>query len=151
MNKWIACLLLITFSSCSLTGKRGDFTFPSSMEYSTSKGELLIASGRARKIAIVDANGLNVKRMIRLHKSPTGMALSGDEKTLYVSAGLTDGVVYVIDGQRWKVTREIPVGHSPVSPVLAPGSEWLFVCNRHARTISVVDLTGTTPPSCPGR
>lgn len=147
MNKWIACLLLITISSCSLTGKRGDFTFPSSMEFSTSKRELLIASERVGKIAIVDANGFNVKRMIRLQKMPTGMALSSDEKTLYVSAGQTDGVVYVIDGKRGKVTHEIPVGHSPVSPVLVPDSEWLFVCNRHARTISVVDLTGTTPPS----
>ena len=47
-------------------------------------------------------------------RGPRGVALSDDEKTLYVVNGLSDDVS-IIDVASRKVITAVPVGHAPYS------------------------------------
>ncbi len=140
MNKWLILLIVIILYSCGKINQQNDFKFPSHIKFLSHRGELLIASERTKQIAIVNIGNFGVKKKIFLKKSPTGFAISENEKSIYVSAGLNDGVVYIIDNEYKQITNEIQVGHSPVSPIVDDNSGFLFVCNRFVRTISVVDL-----------
>jgi YVTN family beta-propeller protein len=69
---------------------------------------------------------------------PAGMALSRDERLLYVAENLADKLA-VIDTVAKKVIAEIPVGRLPWSVALHPVLPQLYVANRGDRTVSVVD------------
>lgn len=141
MNRWPVFLILIIFCSCISNKKQEDFKFPSYIEIISGKGELLIASERTKQIAVVDIGNYGVKKRIVLEKSPTGISLSDNQGSIYVTAGINEGVVYVLDSESKEITNEFQVGHSPLSPIVGSNSEFLYVCNRFARTISLIDLT----------
>lgn len=140
MNKWTTLLIVIVFCFCGRNSQQKNFKFPSEIKLISSRRELVIASDKTNQIATVDIDNFRLKKKISLENSPTGIAISENGESIYVSAGLSNGVVYVIDSERKKIINEIPVGHSPVSPVIGNNSGFLFVCNQFARTISVVDL-----------
>ena len=98
MNKWPILLFVFILYSCGRNNQQNDFRFPSHIDFISSRGELLIASERSKQIAIVDIGNFGVKKKISLEKSPTGFAIPENEKSIYVSAGLNDGVVYIIAG-----------------------------------------------------
>ena len=54
-----------------------------------------VALGRANHVAVVDVASRKVELYILVGKRPWGLALSGDEKTLYVANGLSDDVTII--------------------------------------------------------
>lgn len=71
---------------------------------------------------------------------PTGVAVSSDGNTIYVTAGTADGVVHVVDRATGVILQKLPVGHSPVSPTLSSNGHTLYVANRFDNDISVINL-----------
>jgi cytochrome c peroxidase/sugar lactone lactonase YvrE len=103
-------------------------------------GQLLyVAESTAGRIGVIDLVDNIRLGSITLPQDPTGMALSADRATLYVTAGVSTGEVYVVDTDSWQVTETISVGHSPREPVLTNDNR-LYVCERFLNTVAEVDL-----------
>lgn len=109
---------------------------------------LYIAQSTANKIDVLDVASEKVTKSIDIGQPVSGVTLSADEGSLYVTAALPAGQLCVVDIKSAKVTAKIPVGHTPMSPVVSPDGKTVYVCNRFGRhdslrsvgTVSVVDL-----------
>lgn len=66
-------------------------------------------------------------------KELSGLALSADEKQLFLTAGVVEGVIHELDRGRGQIVRTLPAGHSPQSPVCSPDGQTLYYCNRFSR------------------
>ncbi len=94
--------------------------------------------GPARQVTVVDPALGRVRAAIPLAFEPTGLASGGGR--LYVTG---DGAVHVIEAGR--VVRRIAAGAGAGSPVLAPDGKKLYVLNRFANSVSVIDPLRARP------
>jgi YVTN family beta-propeller protein len=69
---------------------------------------------RANYVDFVDTATRKIQHYVPVGRGPRGVALSDDEKTLYVVNGLSDDVS-IIDVASRKVITAVPVGHAPYS------------------------------------
>jgi YVTN family beta-propeller protein len=105
---------------------------------------LYVAESTASRVDIVDVAGGKVSGSVSLDRNPTGLALSPDKKTLFVTVNGPDSSVHLVDIGKKKVSGSIDVGHTPMSPVPTPDGKRLFVCNRFDNDVSVIDLDKKT-------
>ncbi len=113
---------------------------PAALALSADGAELYTACGRTGKVLVLAADTLETKRTILVPGGASGVALSRDGRTLYVTCAGPQGQLVVIDAATGKVQRSIPVGHTAQSPVLSADGGTVYVCNRFSDDISVVDL-----------
>lgn len=132
----ISCLMLAT--AC----QAAEYLSPVAV---VADGETLyVAESSASRIDILDVAGKKVSGSVKLDRNPTGLALSTDKKTLFVTADGPDSFVYIVDIGKAKVSGSIDVGHTPMAPVVAPDGKRIFVCNRFDNDIAVIDLAKKT-------
>jgi YVTN family beta-propeller protein len=74
----------------------------------------IITLGRANHVAFVDTATRKIEDYVLVGSRPWGIALSPDEKTLYVANGLSDDLS-IVDMANHKAIRAIPVGRVPHS------------------------------------
>jgi PQQ-dependent catabolism-associated beta-propeller protein len=77
----------------------------------------IVALGRANHVAFVDTATREVEAYVLVGSRAWGVALSPDEKTLYVANGLSDDLS-IVDMQSRKAIRAVPVGRVPHSVVV---------------------------------
>jgi len=137
----VAALLTI---ACLLAPRplvaRAAYLGPSALAASQDGKSLYVANLDANQIAVVDVNGGKVARSVSVPAPPTGLVLSPDGKTLYVTCAAPKSTVCVIDVASGKVTASIPAGHTAVGPAISPDGKMLYVCNRFDNDVSVIDV-----------
>lgn len=101
---------------------------------------VLVLCKDAGKIAIIDPNAQQITGWIPTPAGPSDFVIGPDGQTVFVSAGVADGVVVALDNSS-KPLKEFRVGHSPCGLSLSPDGRLLFVCNRFNNDVSVIDLT----------
>jgi YVTN family beta-propeller protein len=101
---------------------------------------LYVAGADAKQISVVDADGGKVSQSIAMPAEPTGLVLSPDGATLYVTCAASEGTVAVVDVKSGKVDRSISVGYWPIGPAISPNGKTLYVCNRFDNNVAVVGL-----------
>ncbi|MBL7115319.1 MAG: c-type cytochrome [Kiritimatiellae bacterium] len=115
-----------------------DYLSPKSL---VTDGQILyVGANSAAKILCVDTASGKITKTINLPKNPTGIALSADKTTLFVSGDGPDSEVYIIDKAKGGIKEQIKVGHTPMAPTPSPDGTMLYVCNRFNNDISVIDL-----------
>ena len=102
---------------------------------------LCVAGADAKQISVVDADGGKVSQSIVMPAEPTGLVLSPDGATLYVTCAAPEGTVAVVDVKSGKVDRSIAVGYWPIGPAISPNGKTLYVCNRFDNNVAVVGIT----------
>jgi YVTN family beta-propeller protein len=75
--------------------------------------------------------------------TPSGLAVSGDGRSLWVGRILLDDVVR-IDLASGTVAAAVPVGRHPYRPVLSPDGALLAIANWGGASVSLVDATAAT-------
>ena len=106
-------------------GVRGEATL---VRFAASNGKVAYATATTGKAIIAfDMATDTVKTTISLPDDPTGIAISKDDSTLFVTAGVVEGKLLVIDAKTGKVTKTIPVGHSPVAPVVTKDMKTVYL------------------------
>ena len=113
---------------------------PCALAASRDGTRLYVANADARQIAFVDARNGAISRRVGVPREPTGLALSPDGGTLYVSCAGAQGTVLAVNAASGKVEATIPAGHTPTSPVASPDGRRLYVCTRFSNAVSVIDL-----------
>ncbi len=91
-------------------------------------------------LRLVDLATRRVTTELPLPAAASDLCATGDGGTVYVTLGEADGRVAIVDVGAGKVTRTIPVGHSPIAPVLGADRHTLYLANRFLDQIAVVDL-----------
>ncbi|MHC4132556.1 MAG: c-type cytochrome [Planctomycetota bacterium] len=151
--KWFVGTAFILFVLASaILADVGDYYSPTALVVDNAEDYIYIAEHTANQIEEFSVASTSLNRTFTLLDSPTGVAISDDDTELYVTAGSSDGKVYVISLTGWTITHTIDVGHTPMSPVVNSDSTILYVCNRFDNTVSVVSLSTyseTTTASVP--
>jgi YVTN family beta-propeller protein len=102
-----------------------------------------VAEFTADQVAVFDIATQSVREVFTIPGGPSGLVLSADGSRLYVTSGVAEGKVHVVDTQKGAIVESLPVGHTPNAPVLSPDGETLYVCNRYSNDVSVIDLAGS--------
>ena len=90
---------------------------PKGILLSRDEKTLYVATGRAAKIAVLDAETLSMRSSIKVGARVWGLALSTDGTRLYTTNG-GDDTVSVIDTERNEVIATISVGKAPWGAVV---------------------------------
>ncbi|MCD6395664.1 MAG: PD40 domain-containing protein [Planctomycetes bacterium] len=147
MRQLVGRTILLTSVLCVIVVLAGagttlaaDYLSPVSVVASTDGKILYIAEATAGQVAVFDVGSGKVSKTIAVADSPTGLALSPDGRTLYVTSAVPEGKVQLVNVKRGGVTAGIAVGYGPEAVVAAPGGKTLYVCNTFNNNIGVIDL-----------
>jgi len=118
------------------------------IDFSADGRTLLASCEFADRVIAVDVAGRRLLRSIHLPRRSDGMPqdvkLSPDGRVFYVADMMADGV-YLIDGAATKVLGFLPTGRGAHGLYIDRTSTRLFVTNRMAGTITVVDVHTNRP------
>jgi len=124
------------------TIQKPKYLSPTAMVASPDKQSIYIAEQTAKQVVRLNCATNTVTQTMLLPNEPTGLAVSKDGTTLYVTCASEhwpSGMVCVVNTASGKVQKRIPVGHMARSPVLSPDGQTLYVCNWFNNDISIVD------------
>jgi YVTN family beta-propeller protein len=113
---------------------------PAALALSPDGRQLFAACARAHRILVLDAESLAVTDSIELPAAPTGLTVSTNGRTLYVTWATPAGSLAIVDIHRHKILRRIATGHTAMAPVLSPDEKTAYVCNRFNNDVSVINL-----------
>jgi YVTN family beta-propeller protein len=106
----------------------------------SSDGQLLyIAQNKAKRIDVFNVETEQIVHRIPIEAKPTGLTVDEDKEVLYVTVGQGEGKICVINLRNNKLEYSFPAGHSPMSPQTREQDNRLYICNRFANKISVID------------
>lgn len=134
---WAVCVLLAV---AARSAEAADYLGPTVVVASKDGQSLYAANTEAKQVAVVDLSEGKVARSIEVPAEPTGLALSPDGGTLYVTCAAPKSTVCVVDVKSGEVREQIPAGHTATGPVVSPDGGTLYVCNRFDNNVSVIDL-----------
>ncbi|MFW6170614.1 MAG: cell surface protein [Planctomycetota bacterium] len=142
---WTTFRLTVLLSVWTLTlsmarGEEGEYLGPIDVVAGPSGEVLYVVQHDAERIDVLDIESREVQRSIACPAPPSGLAISEDGHELYITCEGSPGVVCVADGDAGKITKKIPVGHTPNGPTLIPDRRKLVVCNRFDDDVSIVSL-----------
>jgi DNA-binding beta-propeller fold protein YncE len=113
---------------------------PAAVEASPDGKRLYLACETASQVAVYDIAGREIIRHIELPAPATGLALSKDGQTLYVTCAAAKSWVCVVATASGKIRARISSGHTAMAPVLSPDGKVLYVCERFNNSIQVLNL-----------
>ena len=113
---------------------------PETLIANKEKGIVYVAAAGGERVIALRLLHSDIGELCALPGPPGGLAISPDGAHLYVTVRVPAGKVCVVDIASGAIEETLPVGHTPVAPVLSPDGNTLYVCNRFDDTVSVVDL-----------
>lgn len=125
------------------TIQKPKYLSPAALLASPDKQSIFVAEQTAKQVMRLDCATNTVTQTMLMPNEPTGLAISKDGTTLYVTCASERwpaGMVCVVNATSGKVQARIPVGHMARSPVLSPDGQTLYVCNWYNSNVSVVNL-----------
>ncbi len=121
-------------------GKGYPYRSPLKVAATGKQDVVYVANHTGKSLEMVNTRNGEVKSRIALKSPPSGLATDASRKRLYVTRGMDDGGVDVIDTVNGSIKRTIPVGHTPVSPVISNDGKTLYVCNRFDNNVSIIEI-----------
>jgi YVTN family beta-propeller protein len=113
-------------------------SLPHMLAVTHDESRIYTANAGDEAISVYDLKAGGV-RSIRVGGVPMGLALTRDEKTVYVATRTADTVVE-IDTSSWKVKRTMKIEGQPVRLQLLPGEKKMLVSLIVDGAMAVVDL-----------
>jgi len=127
--------------SVGVSAASGQYLSPLSLVSSPDGSMLYVAEATGEKVTFVKADTQKVITSVDMPGPLTGITISSAGDKLYVTGGVYDGFVSVIDIKKAKVIDSINVGHSPIAPVLGIDGKILYVCKRFNDNVMAIDLS----------
>ena len=136
----IVAIITMLCLTANLPAEGQDYLSPLALVADSRGKTLYIAEATAKQIAVFDIAAGKVKKVIPLPDSPSGLALASDGQTLYVTTGVPNGGVHVVNLKTGRVSGALIAGHTPNAPVVSPDGKTLYVCNRFNNNVAVMNL-----------
>ncbi len=136
INTWGAGLLL----GAVLAAQSQTYLSPYDLDPGADASTLYVTAQTGHKLLTFSTGKRAVTGEIAFDVPLNGTAVSRDGKTLYVTGGESEGLVFIVDAASGRIEKSIPVGHSPTAPVLSPDGKTLYVCERFNNRIAFLDL-----------
>jgi YVTN family beta-propeller protein len=113
---------------------------PDALVATSDGGTLYVACGASNAVLCVNTGDHHVRSFIATPAPASGLALSPDNRRLYVTCAAPESPVLTVDLALDKITGTVTAGHTARSPVLGLDGKTLYVCNQFNNDISVIDL-----------
>jgi len=136
-------LILAAFGAASaddVSPEPAAYLGPSAIAVSPDGRMLFVCLADARQLAIVELPDGRIVRTVPTPGEPTGLAIGGDGRRVYVACAAAASSVLEIDAASGETLATFPAGHTATAPTLSPDGKRLYVCNRFDHDISVIDL-----------
>lgn len=117
---------------------------PTALIAAPDGGTLYIACATGDRVLFFDPGTRKVVKSVATSRSPSGLALSADGKTLFVTGAKPESQVCIVDVAQAQVVGKFSAGHTAMAPVLSPDGKTLYVCNRFNDDVSVFDVATRT-------
>jgi DNA-binding beta-propeller fold protein YncE len=106
---------------------------------------LYLACATANEVAFYDVSERNITRRIDVPASPSGLVLSPDGKTLYVTCAAPKSWICAIETESGRIRTRIRAGYMAMAPALSQNGAILYFCNRFNNSVQALDTkTGKT-------
>ena len=144
---WLVVTLVFLGCLCPslVVAESGQYISPLALAADSQGRNLYVAQHTASSVAVFNITDEKVTAVYSLPDRPTGLALSPDAKTLYVTGGSPVGRLHIVNTKTGKISKTITLGHTTVAPVLSPDGKTLYVCNRFNNEVAVIKLSGRKP------
>jgi YVTN family beta-propeller protein len=110
----------------------------------TKSGRLFVANFFGKSIDVFEGKDMEQHHRLKACKCPRHLALSPDEKTLYISC-LNASQLEAMDIATEKVTHTVAVGRAPKSIAVSPDGKYVYSADYGvSRSVSVDDTTTWT-------
>lgn len=137
MKKLLHLLGLCLLCACA---SAQDYLSPCDVAISPDGQTLYVAAATGHQLLFFDVATTSVVRRVALPDAASGVVPSADGQTLWVTGGGYNGFVWPVDVASGRLGSPIPVGHTPMAPVLSPDGNTLYVCNQFDNDVGLVDL-----------
>lgn len=107
---------------------------------------IFVACATANQVLRLDLDMRRVTSSFPMPGAPSGLAISPNGSTLYVTCASPESKVCVVDLFKARIVRQFEAGHTAMAPVLSPDGRTLFVCSRFNNEVRVIDLDGKRLP-----
>ncbi|MGL4942591.1 MAG: hypothetical protein ACRC46_05305 [Thermoguttaceae bacterium] len=149
LKKFVCVVLLVVCGSVLAADDAGTAEVykgkgPCDIKASRDGATLYVANTDSSEVLVIATANDAIVQTIPVGNRPSGLAVSSDGKSLFVTSGVERGVLQRIDLETGKVAGEVAVGHSPCSPVVAPDGSRIFVCNRYLGEVAEYALPAMT-------
>jgi YVTN family beta-propeller protein len=98
------------------------------------------ANTASNTVSVIDMRDDTIFATVYDVSSPTGLAISPDNKWLYVTNGEINNVTY-ISMSSYRITGTIPVGRAPYGIAMTPDGGTAYVTNYLDNTASIINVT----------
>lgn len=132
---------LIFFLSSAAFAADEKYLSPVSVVSSIDGQILYVAETTGEKVSFISAADEKVVKTVSVPGPASGIAISAKGDRLYVTGGVYDGFVSIIDTKTARIIETIQVGHSPLAPVPSPDGKVLYLCRRFHDSILAIDLS----------
>ncbi|HUT09112.1 MAG TPA: beta-propeller fold lactonase family protein [Thermoguttaceae bacterium] len=140
MCKAVCILAAAAMSAAPAVVDAASHLGPTAVAASQDGKSLFVANTDGKQVAVVDVASGKVSGSIAMPAEPTGLVLSPDGATLYVTCAAPKSTVCMVDVKSRKITGSIPAGHTATGAAISPDGKFLYVCNRFDNNVSVIDL-----------
>lgn len=131
----------LVLATISLTATESQPLSPTALVAASEGKALYVACATAARVLCLDTGTRKVSGFITTPAPPLGLALSLDERQLFVTCAGPESKVCIVDIAQHKIVEIIPAGHTATAPVVSRDGKMLYVCNRFNNDVSVIDLT----------
>lgn len=100
-------------------------------------GNLFVTCRTGDELLILNSD--KVQKRIPLPGHPSGVAVSHDGKTAYVSIAAPDGKICKIDVDSGKISQTVPAHHMPRAIILSPDGRTIYAANQFENKIRAYD------------
>ena len=115
---------------------------PAALVASPDGATLYVGCATGDRVLVFDIASRRVTRRLLFTPGPTGLCLSADGQTLFVTGAAPASRVCLVNTAQGRVVQEFRAGHTAMAPVLSPDGRTLFVCNRFDDVSALYVRTG---------
>ena len=137
-------MVIFLLLSCTNAGFAADEKYhsPLSIIAANNGKTLYVAQATGRRVSFINTFDGAIIKTVNLSDQLSGMAISPDGKTLYVTGGDFDGKVFVIDTNTARLTDTIIAGHCPTAPAVSIDGKTLYICRQFEDKVIAIDIAG---------
>lgn len=114
---------------------------PLALVVDASGDQAYVANHTGLSVETVSLRDGRIVRTAALDAAPGGIALDPLSGLLYVTFGLDKGAIQVLQAESGEKVRRFAAGHTPMSPVLSPDGQTLYVVHRFDNEVAAYDVT----------